>query len=202
MKNNNLKKFQQKQNNKNFVYNNPTSKLPQNERDREYFSHKPKNLDSNCPSPNSKNPSRSNSAVKSKNKIPHNEHTHMRKPSDNNIPKFEVTDLLFNLNDDQKTLINKNTKLRNLLIQASNKISEMSIKKEEKEKEYQIEKSKILQELDRITINYKTYAEGYKKFSFLDEQFKNLKNDYQHNYNVLVSYGESLRYDIIYLVCF
>jgi hypothetical protein len=40
---------------------------------------------------------------------------------------INMSDLTFNVNDDHKTLINKNRKLCNLLIQASNKISDFVI---------------------------------------------------------------------------
>jgi hypothetical protein len=106
---------------------------------------------------------------------------------------LDASELLFNINDDHKSLITKNTKLRTLLIQASNKLAEVSENLIQKEEEFKKEKSAILDELDRITINYKTYAEGYKKFTILEDQHTNLQKDYQHNYNVLVSYGESLR---------
>jgi len=38
---------------------------------------------------------------------------------------FNINELTFNVNDDHKTLINKNRKLCGLLIQASNRISQM-----------------------------------------------------------------------------
>jgi hypothetical protein len=106
---------------------------------------------------------------------------------------LDASELLFNINDDHKSLITKNTKLRTLLIQASNKLAEVSENLIQREDEFRKEKSSILEELDRITLNYRTYAEGYKNYTILEEQHQNLQKDYQHNYNVLVSYGESLR---------
>ena len=106
---------------------------------------------------------------------------------------LDASELLFNINDDHKTLIGKNTRLRTLLIQASGKLADVSAKLIEKEEEFSKEKSGILDELERITVNYRTYAEGYKNYSVLEDQHKNLQRDYQHNYNVLVSYGESMR---------
>jgi hypothetical protein len=41
-------------------------------------------------------------------------------------------------------------------------------------------------------MNYATYAEGYKNYSQLEEQYKSLQADYHHNFNVLTSYQESL----------
>jgi hypothetical protein len=111
----------------------------------------------------------------------------------NSNPSADFAELLFNVNDDHKTLISKNAKLRTLVVQASNKLNEFSKKHKEKEDEYRIEKAGILDELDRITANYKTYAESYKNIQILDEQHKNLQRDYAHNYNVLTAYQESLR---------
>jgi hypothetical protein len=110
-----------------------------------------------------------------------------------NSPNKMASELLFNLDDDQKTLINKNTRLMSLLVQASNKIKELNIKIDVIQEEARFEKSHILNDLDRIIVNYKTYAEGYKNYQKLDEQYKALKHDYDHNYKVLIHYGESLK---------
>lgn len=139
-------------------------------------------------SPNSRSPSRSNSVVRSNSKTKHTPEKNI-----NNKANFNINELISNINDDQKTLIIKNTKLRNLLVQASTKLNEASEKIKLKNEEHHIEKSKILNELDRISLNYKTYAEAYKKYSLIEEELKNLKKDYQHNYKVLISYEESLR---------
>jgi hypothetical protein len=53
------------------------------------------------------------------------------KPLDNvkakvvNSPKQDFDELQFNVNDDYKTLVRKNTKLRSLLVKASDKINEL-----------------------------------------------------------------------------
>jgi hypothetical protein len=160
-----------------------------------------KNIESNsyCNSPNSKIPIRSYSGHKNYKNIKNSKNIkspsleQLCKPPENNTSFFDITELMSNINDDQKTLINKNTKLRNLLIQASSKLSQNSNQMKIKEENYSKEKSQILEELEKISMNYKTYAEGYKNFSLLEDQLKNLRLDYQHNYNVLISYGESLR---------
>lgn len=107
-------------------------------------------------------------------------------------PQFDMSELLFNINDDHSTLINKNNKLRNLIVQASGKITELNTKMKEREEEFRIEKAGILDELDKIIANYKFYADGFKNYSSLQAQFKNLQKDYQHNYNVMTSYQGSL----------
>lgn len=102
--------------------------------------------------------------------------------------------MIFKENDDYKTLVNKNSKLRNLVVQASDKLNEVSSQLKEKEKDFDEEKATILKELDQISSNYKKYAQCYKCFSILDEQYTKLQIDYNHNYNVMRSYQETLRY--------
>ncbi len=159
----------------------------------------PKNLSSNKIrlSPSKKTPSTQANLIKSNNNyiINNNQITNRNVTPCSPLRGADLNykDLLFNVNDDHKTLIMKNAKLRNLLIEASNKLIDYSNRIKQKEDEYKIEKSGILVELDKITINYKTYAEGYKNFSNLQEEFKKLQKDYEHNYNVLISYQESLR---------
>jgi hypothetical protein len=63
----------------------------------------------------------------------------------------------------------------------------------EKEKGSEFEKATILKELDSISNNYKLYAECYKNYSILDEQFRNMQRDYNHNYNLIMSYQENMR---------
>jgi hypothetical protein len=112
----------------------------------------------------------------------------------NSQPMFDISDLVYSIHDDFKTILNKNNRLRNILIQASNKMNELSTKSLEREEEYRLEKAGVLDQLDKITENYKKYAEGYKNFTLLEEQLKNLQNDYNHNYKVLTTYQESIKY--------
>ena len=107
--------------------------------------------------------------------------------------QFDISDLVFSVQDDFKTVLNKNNRLRNLLIQASNKINELTIKSKERDEEYRVEKARILSELDKISANYITYAEGYKNSTAKEHRIKNLQNDYNHNYKVLTGYQESIR---------
>lgn len=100
--------------------------------------------------------------------------------------EYDMSEVLFNVNDDYRTLINKNAKLSNMILQSSTKLKE-------REEEYKAEKAGILEELDRIIGNYKIYAEGYRKYQTLEEQFYNLNKDYQHNYNVMIAYQKSLK---------
>ena len=59
-----------------------------------------------------------------------------------------------------------------LIIQASTKLSEMTNKYNQMESEYKLEKKTFLSELDKISQNYKTYAENAKLLP-------QMKNDYQ-----------------------
>jgi oligoendopeptidase F len=66
------------------------------------------------------------------NNLNNNKQTIENKPKITNFssPKQDQSDyneLQFNVNDDYKTLVKKNTKLRNLLVKASNKINELVI---------------------------------------------------------------------------
>ena len=113
--------------------------------------------------------------------------------SDNNINNIELSDLLYKKEDDYETVVNKNLKLRSLVVQASNKLTEFSEKLLRNEENHKKEKETILKELDRITENYQKYAESHKTLIVLEEQFQKLKSDYEHNYTVLLSYQDSIR---------
>ncbi len=121
-------------------------------------------------------------------------------PNRNSYPfHFDISDLVFKENDDYKTIVNKNSKLRNLIIKASQKLNDMNQEHLEKEKDFEFEKATILKELDTISNNYKLYAESYKNFSILDEQYRNLQKDYNHNYNLFMCYQDNTRFVIFLL---
>jgi hypothetical protein len=96
---------------------------------------------------------------------------------------FQTPDLLYNAGDDNKTLVNKNSKLRNLLIQASEKLTELT----EKNQQHIRERNKINAELDHIMTNYKLYAESHQNYKSLEEEFSLMHKDYNHNYSVLLN---------------
>lgn len=114
------------------------------------------------------------------------------KSNNGNVTPFDLNDLVFNINDDYKTVISKNNKLRALVVQASTKLNDLNKKYKNLEEEHKSEKEGILNELDKISTNYKMYAESHKNYTSFEEQFKNLQKDYHHNYKVLTSYQENL----------
>ena len=114
----------------------------------------------------------------------------------------DFNELQFSINDDYKTLVKKNTKLRSLLVKASDKINEQAIKQKELENSFKVEKENILNELDKIMKNYKIYAESHKNYLSLENDFNNLKKDYLHNSKVIKSYSDSLRFIYLILVSF
>jgi hypothetical protein len=113
---------------------------------------------------------------------------------EHNMNNLQLIDLLHKKEDDHSTLVNKNHKLRSLVVQASQKLNELSEKMNTNEQLFVKEKETILKELDRITQNYQKYAHSYKNYSELEEKYQKLENDYEHNYNVLISYQDSIRY--------
>jgi hypothetical protein len=153
--------------------------------------------------PSNKNLNKEPNLEKRDNTPPHNVKLNLKRPSSANMLRNkskdrstsnpdDISDLLFNSNDDQKALVTKNFKLREIVVHASNKLSEVLKKYNDREEEYKQEKESIFAELDKITGNYKMYAESYKNYHNLEEQFKNMQNDYNHNYKVLINYQESI----------
>jgi hypothetical protein len=113
--------------------------------------------------------------------------------TDYNMQNIQLSDLLYKKEDDYETIVNKNMKLRSLVVQASNKLSEISEKLVTNEEEHKKEKQTIMKELDKIGQNYSKYAASHKNLIVLEEQFKKMKIDYEHNYSVLLSYQDSIR---------
>ena len=112
------------------------------------------------------------------------------KTDSSSMKQFDMSDLVYQENDDYKTIVSKNTKLRNLVIQASQKINDITFQFQEKEKEFQIDKENILAELENISSNYKLYAESHQNYNKLDEQFKKLQRDYNCDNKGIKSYEE------------
>ena len=107
-------------------------------------------------------------------------------------------DLICNNNDDQKTLLSKNKNLLQLIIQSSSKIAELvyiEVNQNENKRvlveEHNIEKQEWLIKLEKITNNYKTYAESYHNFTVIKDNFDSLQGEFQQNLQILKHY-ESL----------
>jgi len=94
------------------------------------------------------------------------------------VPHLQFSDLLFNVNDDFKTLITKNTKLRGLLIEANTHITDITNKYEMKLEIHSNEKKSLLLQLDKITANYSIYAESHKNLIILKEEYDKINSDF------------------------
>ena len=46
----------------------------------------------------------------------------------------------------------------------------------------------MVKKLDKITVNYKAYAESHQNFIKFKLDFDNLRKDYDHNYKILSFY--------------
>lgn len=104
-----------------------------------------------------------------------------------------LTEFISNENDGIDELKVKNAKLRQLVVQASSKIAEMSKKYSQMENDYKIEKATILSELDRISKNYQIYAESHKQFAQFKNEYQLLLRERTQNNKVLVNYTETIK---------
>jgi len=62
------------------------------------------------------------------------------------------------------------------------------------EEDIKVDKEQILSELDKISFNYKTYAESHKKLISIGDEYEKMKSDYNHNYKLLTEYQENIKY--------
>lgn len=85
---------------------------------------------------------------------------------------------LYDKSDTFETLISKNDKLRLLVVQANNKINSLIKQQNEMENDYQIEKKSILQQLDKISENYKVYANSHKLLKTNEQKINNIMQSY------------------------
>ena len=106
--------------------------------------------------------------------------------------KIDFKLLLENENDTYENLKLKNSKLRTLIIQASNKINELTNKLNLKEKEYQEEKKLILMKLDKISKNYKIYAESFQQNTKIKNDYELLNEKYEQNIKVISNYQKDI----------
>ena len=113
-----------------------------------------------------------------------------------NNNEIDINMFLESENDTYENLKIKNSKLRILIIQASNKLTEISNKYKEREINYQDEKKEILKQLDKISVNYKIYAESHQQISKIKNDYNNLFQKFEQNLKVISNYQN----DIIYLL--
>lgn len=93
-------------------------------------------------------------------------------------------------NDTYQDLKFKNKKLREIIIKITEELKSMNMKYNSIQKEFTIEKQMLLDKLDKITNNYKLYAEGYKEKAILKKDIGTLINNYKQNNKVLNSFKE------------
>ena len=105
----------------------------------------------------------------------------------------DIKDLLEREGDTYEDLKLKNSKLRMLIIQASTKLSEMTNKYNQMESEYKLEKKTFLSELDKISQNYKTYAENAKLLPQMKNDYQALLSKYNQNNKVIENYQENIK---------
>lgn len=111
------------------------------------------------------------------------------KPS---TPSIQIGELLYSKDDSYEDLVSKNIKLRTLVIQASNTISELSKKCRNIESNCNEEKEAILVELDKISQKYQLYADSHKQISKIKSDFQQLTIQYNQNNKVMEAYQQSI----------
>lgn len=114
-----------------------------------------------------------------------------------NQRSYDFGNLCFNVNDDWKTLVQKNSKLRQLVIQASDKVQELKIDAEKNEIRYEKEKGLIYEELERISKTYKIYADSHKKLQQQGEFHNKTKNESEYKQTLISSYQDHISIFII-----
>ena len=99
--------------------------------------------------------------------------------------------LVENDNDTYLDLKFKNKKLREIIVRITEELKSIDLKYKTMQKENTIEKQILLDKLDKITKNYKLYAEGYKEKIILKKDIDTLINNYKQNNKVLNSFKDS-----------
>ena len=51
----------------------------------------------------------------------------------------------------------------------------------------------MVEKLDKITVNYKVYAESHQNFIKFKVEYDNLRKDYDHNYKILMYYEDLIK---------
>ena len=109
------------------------------------------------------------------------------KDKDNNF----LIQLIENNTDTYDELKLKNKKLREIIIKITEEIKILNNKNKDMEKEFTAEKQILLNKLDKITNNYKIYAQGYNENSILKKDIGTLINNYKQNNKVLNTFKDS-----------
>ena len=99
--------------------------------------------------------------------------------------------LIENKNDTYQDLLIKNKKLRDIIIQITEKLKISNKKYQNLEKQFTSEKQILLDKLEKITGNYKLYAEGYQEKAILKKDMGTLIDNYKQNNRVMNSFKDS-----------
>lgn len=117
-------------------------------------------------------------------------------PFSENDRKHEYDDkfknLSYEINDDLSILINKNSKLRQLLIESQARVEELNLKLKNMEERQLIEKNEIYNELERISETYKLYAESHKILNSKSEYYDKALNEHDHNSQLIKFYQDNI----------
>ena len=93
-----------------------------------------------------------------------------KKNQNNNNYSYLSIQLIDKENDTYEQLKQKNKKLREIIIKVSKQLEILSIKYENIKNIAEIEKKKLLEKLEKISSNYKLYAESYKENAQLKKE--------------------------------
>jgi hypothetical protein len=102
--------------------------------------------------------------------------------------------LIENDNDTYEDLKTKNKKLRDIIVRITEELKSLNSKIKTMQKEFAAEKQMMLDKLDKITNNYKMYAEGYKEKAILKKDIGTLMLNYKQNNRVLNSFKDSFMF--------
>ena len=112
-----------------------------------------------------------------KQKLTRNKSTSFKKPKTSYQSYHNFINYEQYLSDDKDTfdsLINKNEGLSLLLVEANRKLNELVKEKESIENDSKIEKKSILQQLEKISENYRTYANSHKTLKYTEKKMNNI----------------------------
>ena len=113
------------------------------------------------------------------------------------ILDFNMKDIIFNITDDHKTLINKNRKLAQYVVESSNKISALNETIKNLEISKSRDKEELLEKLDKISINYRSFAESHQKLGKLQKEYENLKTSQECLIKDINNYEEFIKFSLL-----
>jgi hypothetical protein len=113
------------------------------------------------------------------------------------LQDINMKDLIFNVTDDHKTLINKNRRLVQYVVQSANKISALNEIIKELEESKSKDKEELLIKLDKISANYRIFAESHQKLGKLQEEYDNIKNSQENIIRDNQNYEDFIKFSLL-----